>query len=64
MLGVGLGSIPPEALARASTELLPTLFGMVSDGRLRIDVETRALRDVATVWQEPEPPGVRTVFVP
>lgn len=64
ILGVGFGSIPPEAQARVNTELLPALFGMAADGRLRIDVQSRALADVATVWPAPEPAGTRTVFVP
>ena len=64
MLGVGLGSIPPEAQARVKTELLPALFAMVSDGRLHIDVQPHTLSQVESVWAANESSGTRVVLVP
>ena len=64
LLGVGLGSIPPEAQARVKTELLPALFAMVSDGRLHIDVQPHALSQVESVWAANESSGTRVVLVP
>ena len=64
LLGVGLGSIPPEAQARVKTELLPALFAMVSDGRLHIDVQPHTLSQVESVWAANESSGTRVVLVP
>ena len=64
LLGVGLGSIPPEAQARVKTELLPALFAMVSDGHLHIDVQPHALSQVESVWAANESSGTRVVLVP
>lgn len=64
LLGVGLGSIPPEAQARVSAELLPALFGMVAAGHLHIDVQPRSLSEVERVWTADEPSGTRVVLTP
>lgn len=64
LVGVGFGSVPPEGLARVRTELLPALFAMAADGRLRVDVHARPLREVERVWAGGEPPGSRLVLVP
>jgi NADPH:quinone reductase-like Zn-dependent oxidoreductase len=64
LIGVGLGSIPAEAQARAGSEILPALFEMAADGTLTVDIARRALRDVETVWTSAEPSGRRLVFVP
>ncbi|WP_441958381.1 quinone oxidoreductase family protein [Mycolicibacterium houstonense] len=62
--GVGIGSVPPEVLGRARTEALPTLFGMVADGRLELRTQTRPLADIAEVWDAGEPSGTRVVLTP
>ncbi|WKG02671.1 zinc-binding alcohol dehydrogenase family protein [Mycolicibacterium sp. HK-90] len=62
--GVGIGSVPPEVLARARTEALPTLFAMVADGRLELRTQARPLTDVAEVWDAGEPSGTRVVLTP
>lgn len=64
MIGVGIGSVPPQAHARAGTELLPRLFGMVGDGTLRIDVQPQPLSEVEGLWTAAEPSGTRVVLVP
>lgn len=62
--GVGIGSVPPEVLARARTEALPRLFAMVADGQLELRTQPRALADVAEVWAGREPSGTRVVLTP
>lgn len=62
--GVGIGSVPPEMMARARTEALPRLFAMVADGKLELRTQPRALADVAEVWAAREPSGTRVVLTP
>ena len=64
MVGVGIGSVPPQAHARASTELLPTLFAMVADGSLQLTADVHPLADVERLWTAKEPSGTRVVLVP
>ena len=64
MVGVGIGSVSPQAQARAGTELLPRLFTMVGDGTLRIDVQREPLSEVEDLWTAAEPSGTRVVLVP
>ncbi|OMC31663.1 alcohol dehydrogenase [Mycobacterium sp. GA-1841] len=62
--GVGFGSVPPEVMTRARTEVLPELFSMVADGRLDLRTQPRALADVAEAWAGGEPAGTRVVLTP
>ncbi|AKU17430.1 quinone oxidoreductase family protein [Luteipulveratus mongoliensis] len=64
LVGQGGGSIPKEALVRVGSEILPRLFALLAEGSLHVDVRQRALAEVATVWDEPEPSGTRTVLLP
>ncbi|MGH3953388.1 zinc-binding alcohol dehydrogenase family protein [Mycobacterium sp. D16R24] len=62
--GVGIGSVPPEALLRARTEALPKLFAMLERGDLQLQTLARPLADIETVWAAKEPSGVRVVVTP
>ena len=64
LIGTGLGSVPPEGNARAKAELLPKLFELATDGRLRIDARARPLSEVTDAWDRGEPTGSRVVLVP
>ncbi len=64
LTGVGFGSVPTEAQARANGEFLPELFAMAAAGALDIDVVRRPLADVETVWTTPAPAGARVVLIP
>jgi NADPH:quinone reductase-like Zn-dependent oxidoreductase len=64
ILGFGIGSVPADAQARVTTEILPALFTMGAEGSLRIDAQARPLADVAQVWNAGEPSGTRLVLVP
>jgi len=62
--GVGLGSVPPDVMARARTEALPRLFAMVATGDLQLRTQARPLADVEQVWTAAEPSGTRVVLTP
>lgn len=62
--GIGLGSVPPEVLAKARVEALPRLFDMVAAGELRLSTQARPLADVERVWSAAEPSGTRVVLTP
>jgi hypothetical protein len=64
MTGVGLGSVPPEVLARVRAEALPRLFEMVASGTLQLRTLARPLAEVADAWAAQEPSGTRVVLVP
>jgi NADPH:quinone reductase-like Zn-dependent oxidoreductase len=64
MTGVGLGSVPPEVLARVRAEALPRLFEMVASGTLQLRTLARPLAEVADAWTAKEPSGTRVVLVP
>lgn len=62
--GVGIGSVPPEVLARARSEALPQLFQMVAEGKLELRTEAKPLADVTEAWAGTEPSGTRVVLTP
>lgn len=64
LLGQGGGSIPREAMARATAEIIPELFAMLVRGSLRIDTFTRPLAEITQAWTESLPSGVRAVVQP
>ncbi len=64
LVGVGIGSLPPEVLVRSHTEFLPKLWAMLADGRVQLTTEQVALGDVEARWAHTEPSGTRVVFVP
>ncbi|MGX9788139.1 quinone oxidoreductase family protein [Mycobacterium sp. MMS18-G62] len=64
LVGLGLGSVPPEVLARARVEGLPRLFEMAATGELQIQTRRRPLSEVTQAWTETEPSGVRVVLTP
>ena len=64
LVGMGFGSVPAVAWARAAADHLPRLFDMVAGGRLHLQTERRPLSQVEEVWTRKEPSGTRAVFVP
>jgi NADPH:quinone reductase-like Zn-dependent oxidoreductase len=64
LVGMGFGSVPAAAWARAAADHLPRLFDMVADGRLHLQTERRPLSQVEDVWTQKEPSGTRVVLVP
>ncbi len=64
LLGMGLGSVPFEVLARARTEALPRLLAMLAAGELHVETKQRPLAEVSDAWTAPEPSGTRVVLTP
>jgi NADPH:quinone reductase-like Zn-dependent oxidoreductase len=62
--GIGIGSVPPDVMARARNEGLPRLFQMVADGTLKLTTQARPLAEVTDVWAAKEPSGTRVVLTP
>jgi NADPH:quinone reductase-like Zn-dependent oxidoreductase len=62
--GIGIGSVPPEVMARTRTEALPRLFEMVAGGALALTAQARPLSEVSQVWTAAEPSGTRVVLTP
>ena len=64
LVGQGGGSVPPEAFARITSDIIPALFDMLARRTLTIDVDIQPLDDVERVWDRAVPSGTRTVLVP
>jgi hypothetical protein len=64
LVGMGFGSVPAAAWARAAADHLPRLLDMVAGGRLHLQTERRPLSQVEDVWTQKEPSGTRVVLVP
>jgi NADPH:quinone reductase-like Zn-dependent oxidoreductase len=64
LVGMGIGSVPFEVLARARTEALPQLFAKAATGELQLHTKARPLSEVEQVWIAPEPSGTRVVLTP
>lgn len=64
MSGVGIGSVPPDVLARIRSEALPRLFDMVATGAIDLRTLTRPLAEVTDAWVAAEPSGTRVVLTP
>ncbi|MDT5179057.1 MAG: hypothetical protein QOJ95_3255 [Mycobacterium sp.] len=62
--GIGIGSVPPDVMARARTEALPRMFDMIAKGELHLRTQARPLADVERVWGAAEPAGTRVVLTP
>jgi D-arabinose 1-dehydrogenase-like Zn-dependent alcohol dehydrogenase len=61
--GQGGGSVPKEVMAKIPTEIIPYLFQLAVEGKIRIDTEAVPLRDVSEAWQRKETGGKRLVAV-
>lgn len=61
--GSGYGSLPPEAFAKMTREIIPELLGLAAAGRLHIDIERVPLRDIEQAWQSHGHPGTRRVVI-
>jgi NADPH:quinone reductase-like Zn-dependent oxidoreductase len=63
ILGSGLGSLPKEAMEMQYTETIPEMMQLATSGKLIIDTETAALKDIETAWQKDIPAGRRLVIL-
>jgi NADPH:quinone reductase-like Zn-dependent oxidoreductase len=62
--GVGMGTVAPDAAARARSEGLPRLFSMIASGALVLTTQQRPLAEVHDAWTAREPSGTRVVLTP
>jgi NADPH:quinone reductase-like Zn-dependent oxidoreductase len=62
LLGSGIGSISKEEMNRYFKEELPVMFRLAASGRLKIDIETAALKDIEEVWGQDAAAGKRLVI--
>jgi NADPH:quinone reductase-like Zn-dependent oxidoreductase len=63
ILGSGFGSIPAEIMQKLPHEILPEMFQLAANGKLKIETLTAPLKDVETAWNENIPVGKRLVIV-
>jgi NADPH:quinone reductase-like Zn-dependent oxidoreductase len=64
LVGMGLGSVPADAVARAAGEHLPQLFEMVARGTVHLPTQRLPLSQVENVWTGRQDAGSRVVLVP
>ena len=60
--GSGIGSIPYSDIHKYVAEVLPEVFQLAAEGKIKIDLEITQLKDVETIWSQNEKPGSRIVI--
>ena len=61
LTGSGLGSWSRDQVRRLFTEILPEMFQLAADGRLRVETIDVKLEGIATLWDLDVPDGKRLV---
>ncbi len=61
ILGSGIGSLSQDDLKIFGTEVLPEMFMLAAEGKLKIQTETADLKDIESAWQKNIDPGKRLV---
>lgn len=61
--GSGLGTWTREQVKVLITEILPEMFQLAADGKLKIETVTVALKDIEKMWDTTVPSGKRLVVV-
>nr|WP_295928261.1 zinc-binding alcohol dehydrogenase family protein [uncultured Dyadobacter sp.] len=64
LTGSGMGSWSREEVAKAFTEILPEAFTLAAEGKLKLEITTAKLSDIAGLWQRDVPGGSRLVVIP
>jgi hypothetical protein len=62
ILGSGIGSLTEQETAEYMSCVLPDMFRLTAENKLKIDIETIALEEVEDTWQKKEDSGKRTVI--
>ncbi len=60
--GSGLGSYLPHEFLEFSTRILPEMFALAAEGKLKMDIQKAKLEDIETVWRRLAN-GKRTVIM-
>jgi len=63
ILGSGLGSHSKESMHKLFTEVLPEMFNLAADGKLKIETVTAPIKDIEKAWNMDIPSGKRLVIV-
>jgi len=62
--GSGLGSWSKEQVHKLFTEILPEMFQLAADGKLKVDTISVPLKDIGKLWDMEVPDGKRIVVIP
>jgi NADPH:quinone reductase-like Zn-dependent oxidoreductase len=62
ILGSGIGSISKEDMRKLQTQILPEMFQLAAEGKLKIATQTADLKDIETAWNAKIPSGERLVI--
>jgi NADPH:quinone reductase-like Zn-dependent oxidoreductase len=62
ILGSGIGSLSQDDLKKFGSEVLPEMFTLAAEGKLKIQTETADLKDIEAAWQKNIDPGKRLVI--
>ncbi len=52
ILGSGIGSLKQEDISFYMKNILPEIFQLATQGKLKIDIEVMELKDIETAWQK------------
>ncbi|MCR8558779.1 zinc-binding alcohol dehydrogenase family protein [Mucilaginibacter sp. BJC16-A38] len=61
LTGSGLGSWPKEQVHKLFSEILPEMFQLAADGKLKVETTEVKLEDIAELWDLDVPDGRRLV---
>ncbi len=61
LTGSGLGSWSKDEVRRLFSEILPEMFGLAAEGKLKVETITVKLEDIADLWDLDVPDGQRLV---
>ncbi len=62
LIGSGIGSISMPDITGYIKNVLPEMFQLTADGKLKFDIETSALKNVESAWQTSAGAGKRIVI--
>ena len=62
LIGSGIGSISIADITAYMKSVLPEMFQLAAAGKLKLDIETAALKDVESAWQKDAGAGKRMVI--
>lgn len=63
LIGSGIGSLPEALMQKLFKDILPEMFLLAADGKLKIDTVTAPLKDIEKAWNQRIDSGKRLVIV-
>jgi NADPH:quinone reductase-like Zn-dependent oxidoreductase len=64
LTGSGLGSWSKDQVRKLFTEILPEMFQLAADGKLKVETISVNLKDIEMLWNMDVPDGKRIVTIP